>query len=55
MQRKDYWNSQRRSRAYGLYKYQNTVGVWGMRNHAPILLQQIKTKMLTAKQKYVII
>lgn len=29
--------------------------LWGMRNHAPILLQQIKTKILTTKQKYVII
>lgn len=49
------WNSQRRGRTYGSYKYKNTVEIWGMSNHAPILLQQIKTKMLTTKQKYVII
>lgn len=46
----------RRGRTYGLYKYKNTVENYGgMRNHAPILLQQIKTNMLTTEQNYVII
>lgn len=40
---------------YGLYKYKNTVEIWGMSNHAPILLQQIKTKVLTKQNKCYII